>query len=124
MNVGIIGVGNMGGAMAQRLCSLGWAQWVHDVDSAKVLDLVSFGALAPVDIAQAAIESVATIVCVVHSQRPTETAQTGQHAPAHVACPHHRHRHRCAHVCTSCLDLAIDIRMPSPKPSVTMAVPP
>lgn len=65
MNIGIVGVGNMGGAMAQRLCSLGWAPWVHDVDTVKVRNLLSFGALAPLDIAQAATESIATIVCVV-----------------------------------------------------------
>ncbi|MBX9817819.1 MAG: NAD(P)-dependent oxidoreductase [Burkholderiaceae bacterium] len=64
-SVGIVGVGNMGGAMAQRLCGLGWAPWVHDVDAAKVQDSMLFGALAPVNIAQAASKSIATIVCVV-----------------------------------------------------------
>ena len=63
--VGVIGVGNMGGAMAQRLCSLGWAPWVHDLDATKVRNLVPFGALAPVDIARVATKSIATIVCVV-----------------------------------------------------------
>ena len=63
--VGIVGVGNMGGGMAQRLCHLGWVPWVHDIDAAKVENLVPFGAVAPVDIAQSAIHSIATIVCVV-----------------------------------------------------------
>jgi 3-hydroxyisobutyrate dehydrogenase-like beta-hydroxyacid dehydrogenase len=63
--VGIVGVGNMGGGMAQRLCHLGWAPWVHDIDAAKVENLTPFGAVAPADIVQAAIHSVATIVCVV-----------------------------------------------------------
>ena len=71
-NAGIIGIGNMGGAMAQRLCSLGWTPWVHDVDATKVQDLLSFGALAPVDIAQAATESIATIVCVVDAAQTRE----------------------------------------------------
>ncbi|WP_296509726.1 NAD(P)-dependent oxidoreductase [Rhodoferax sp.] len=63
--VTLVGVGNMGGGMAQRLASLGWAPSVHDLDPAKVDALVPFGTLAPVDIAQAASKSIATIVCVV-----------------------------------------------------------
>jgi 3-hydroxyisobutyrate dehydrogenase-like beta-hydroxyacid dehydrogenase len=63
--VGIIGVGNMGGAMAARLGSLGWAPWVHDLDAVKVQALLPFGAVALADIAQAASNSVATILCVV-----------------------------------------------------------
>jgi len=63
--IGIIGVGNMGGAMAARLGTLGWSPWVHDLDAAKVAGLKPFGALAPADIAQAASKSIATIICVV-----------------------------------------------------------
>lgn len=63
--VGIVGVGNMGGAMAQRLGTLGWAPWVHDVDAAKVECLKPFGAVAPEKITVCATNSVATIVCVV-----------------------------------------------------------
>lgn len=61
----IIGVGNMGGAMAARLGQLGWAPAVHDIVRSRVESLMLFGALAPEDIAQAAIKSVATIICVV-----------------------------------------------------------
>jgi putative dehydrogenase len=67
--VGIVGVGNMGGAMAQRLGTLGWAPWVHDIDAAKVESLKLFGALAPVNIHHAAITSVATIICVVDAEQ-------------------------------------------------------
>jgi L-threonate 2-dehydrogenase len=63
--VTLIGVGNMGGGMAQRLCALGWAPAVHDLDRFKVESLMPFGALAPVNIAQAAAKSIATIVCVI-----------------------------------------------------------
>jgi L-threonate 2-dehydrogenase len=63
--VTLIGVGNMGGGMAQRLCALGWAPAVNDLERAKVESLVPFGVLAPADIAQAASKSIATIVCVV-----------------------------------------------------------
>ena len=70
--VGIVGVGNMGGAMAQRLGKLGWAPWVHDIDATKVRNLLPFGALAPADIAQAASNSIATIVCVVDAKQTRE----------------------------------------------------
>ena len=40
--VTVIGVGNMGGAMAQRLCALGWTPWVHDIDASKVQDVPKF----------------------------------------------------------------------------------
>ncbi len=63
--VGIIGVGNMGGAMAQRLGTLGWTPWVHDLDAARIHALKCFGAVAPVDIQNAASNSIATIICVV-----------------------------------------------------------
>lgn len=68
----IIGVGNMGAAMAQRLCALGWAPSVYDVVPQKVQNLVPFGALAPVDIAQAASESIATIIAVVNATQVRE----------------------------------------------------
>jgi L-threonate 2-dehydrogenase len=68
----IIGVGNMGGGMAQRLCALGWAPAIHDLDHSKVESLMPFGALAPVDIAQAASKSIATIVCVVTAAETRE----------------------------------------------------
>jgi 6-phosphogluconate dehydrogenase (decarboxylating) len=44
-----MGVGNMGGAMAQRLCTLGWQPRVHDIDAARVQALLSFGAAAGED---------------------------------------------------------------------------
>ena len=70
--VTVIGVGNMGGAMAQRLCALGWTPWVHDIDASKVQCLVPFGALALADIARAATESIATIICVVDANQTRE----------------------------------------------------
>ncbi|NBX22337.1 MAG: NAD(P)-dependent oxidoreductase, partial [Betaproteobacteria bacterium] len=70
--VTMIGVGNMGGAMAQRLCALGWTPWVHDIDAEKVQCLVPFGALALADIARAATESIATIICVVDANQTRE----------------------------------------------------
>ncbi|MEO8021161.1 NAD(P)-dependent oxidoreductase [Polaromonas sp.] len=72
MGVTIIGVGNMGGAMAANLLAQGWAVQVCDMDSAKAADLEKKGALALAVPAQAAINSVAFIVCVV------DTAQTDE----------------------------------------------
>ena len=63
--VGIIGVGNMGAAMARNLLSNGWPVHVYDVDAAKVHNLVPFGAFAHVSIEECAIKSVAIVICVV-----------------------------------------------------------
>ncbi|QTN27368.1 NAD(P)-dependent oxidoreductase [Rhodoferax sp. AJA081-3] len=82
--VGIVGVGNMGGAMAQRLGSLGWAPWVHDLDAAKLEGLKPFGALAPADIQHAASNSVATIVCVVDAAQTRDVLFGPQGIAAHL----------------------------------------
>jgi L-threonate 2-dehydrogenase len=63
--VTVIGVGNMGGAMAANLLTRGWQVEVCDVDRLKVEDLKPFGALALDLPARAAINSIACIVCVV-----------------------------------------------------------
>jgi putative dehydrogenase len=65
MTVSIIGIGNMGGAMAANLLSRGWAVQVCDIDPVKVAELKEKGASALSVPAQAAINSVAFIVCVV-----------------------------------------------------------
>lgn len=92
--VTLIGVGNMGGAMAQRLARLGWAPAIHDLDRAKVEALLPFGALAPEDLAQAASKSIATTLCVVDAAQVREvlfgTDGLAPHLPAgHVVmlCP-------------------------------------
>lgn len=63
--VGIVGVGNMGGAMAANLLSRGWTVHVNDLDAAKMQDLESFGAVPIVDGSQLAMNCEAVIVCVV-----------------------------------------------------------
>jgi 3-hydroxyisobutyrate dehydrogenase-like beta-hydroxyacid dehydrogenase len=92
--VTLIGVGNMGGAMAQRLARLGWAPAIHDLDRAKVEALLPFGAMAPKYIAQAASKSIATILCVVDAAQVRDvlfgTEGLARHLPAgHVVmlCP-------------------------------------
>lgn len=70
--VTIIGVGNMGGAMATNLLARGWAVQVCDIDPLKVADLERQGACALAAPAQAAIHSEAFVVCVVDAAQTAE----------------------------------------------------
>ncbi len=70
--VGIVGVGNMGGGMAQNLLARGWPVQVHDIDADRSRFISSFGALALASPAQTAINSVVTIVCVVDAVQTRE----------------------------------------------------
>ena len=81
--VAIVGVGNMGGGMARNLLARGWPVNVCDIDAKKAQNLVPFGAAALPSPAQAAINSVVTIVCVVDAAQ-TQDVLFGTHgiAPA------------------------------------------
>lgn len=70
--IGMVGVGNMGGAMAAHLLEQGWTVQVRDIDASKVQALESLGARGRSDSAQAAEGCAALIVCVV------DAAQTGE----------------------------------------------
>ncbi len=63
--VAVVGVGNMGGAMAARLLAQGWPVQVHDIDPQKYVALLAAGATAHASPAQAAAGCGAVIVCVV-----------------------------------------------------------
>lgn len=63
--VGIIGVGNMGGAMAANLLQHGWSVHVNDVVDRKMQALAALGAVLHRDAAQTACYSELIIVCVV-----------------------------------------------------------
>ena len=63
--VAVVGVGNMGGAMAARLLAQGWPVQVHDIDPQKYAALLSAGATVHASPAQAALGCAAVIVCVV-----------------------------------------------------------
>jgi L-threonate 2-dehydrogenase len=77
VGVTFVGVGNMGGAMAANLLARGWRVEVCDIDPFKVEKLKPFGALA-VDLpAQAAINSIAYVICVVDAAQ-TETVLFGE----------------------------------------------
>lgn len=63
--VGIVGVGNMGGAMAARLLDGGWQVQVCDLDLGKTQALAALGATIGQTPAACAIDCAALIVCVV-----------------------------------------------------------
>lgn len=67
--VGIVGVGNMGGAMAARLLTCGWRVQACDVVAERVDALVRQGARPAATPAQAAQGAGALIVCVVDAQQ-------------------------------------------------------
>ena len=77
----IVGVGNMGGAMASNLLSKGWHVLVSDIDPLKVEKYVLKGALAHINSAQAAPDLIAVIVCVVDAEQ-TEYLLFGEHGLA------------------------------------------
>jgi L-threonate 2-dehydrogenase len=65
--VGIIGVGNMGGAMAANLLSRGWPVHIYDIDAAKTQHLAKQGALVHPHSAETAAHVELLIICVVDS---------------------------------------------------------
>ena len=92
--VGIIGIGNMGGAMAQRLLTLGWQVTVRDINASKEHFLESKGAVAGVKWSSVATNSVATIVCVVDAAQTDEVlfgaqgvVHSAQHSHTVLLCP-------------------------------------
>lgn len=69
---GIVGVGNMGGAMAARLLALGWGVRACDIDRVKVRALEALGAVPCGSAAEAAAGCAALIVCVVDAQQTAD----------------------------------------------------
>lgn len=67
--VSIIGVGNMGGAMAQHLLSEGWTVHVHDLDQSRCAALAVSGANSHPGAAAAAASTKTCIVCVVTAEQ-------------------------------------------------------
>ena len=67
-SVGIIGVGNMGGGMAKRLLSQGWAVHVCDIDAHKTKALQTLGANVHATPHALAQQVHTLIVCVVNAQ--------------------------------------------------------
>ena len=63
--VGLVGVGNMGGAMARRLLSQGFAVHVHDIDPDKTHALKALGAVVHESAASLSEQARTVIICVV-----------------------------------------------------------
>ena len=84
--VAIAGVGNMGGAIAQRLLDQGWPVQVFDIDAMKVAPLQALGASACADAAAAVTGCEVLIVCVVDAGQ-TGDVLFGPHGAAHVMGP-------------------------------------
>ena len=74
--IGIIGVGNMGGGMARNLLARGWPVRVADLDGGKTQSLKEKGAEVPVDIGEFATNCEVIIVCVVTAEQ-TESVLFG-----------------------------------------------
>jgi len=67
--VGLVGVGNMGGAMARRLLSQGFAVHVHDIDPGKTHALQALGAVVHESAYSLSKQGRTVIICVVdHTQ--------------------------------------------------------
>jgi putative dehydrogenase len=79
--VGIVGVGNMGGAMAANLLAHGWSVHVHDIDAAKTQFLVQQGAVVHASPAEMASKVSLLIVCVVDGAQ-TQDVLFGKHGAA------------------------------------------
>jgi len=84
--VGMIGIGNMGGAMAAHLLAQGWQVHVHDVDDHCTKKIQDFGAFAHDCSAKLAIHCVVIIVCVVDAMQ-TESVLFGPQGAAAVMQP-------------------------------------
>ena len=75
VRVAVIGAGNMGGAMVERLCSLGWPVVVCDIDPMRQQQALAVGAeLAdtPVTAAAALAPNGVLIVCVVDAAQSND----------------------------------------------------
>jgi putative dehydrogenase len=70
--IAVIGVGNMGGAMAANLLDRGWPVQVYDQDATKCLALSRLGALMCASAADAARAATTTIICVVDALQTVE----------------------------------------------------
>lgn len=69
MNIGIIGIGNMGLAMATRLRHKGWTLAVRDIDAARERSALALGVRVCASAAELAQCSDLVIVCVVDARQ-------------------------------------------------------
>ncbi len=67
--VAVVGVGNMGGAMAANLLEQAWPVRVSDIDANKVRELQALGALSLESTSRTQLDCQALIVCVVDAEQ-------------------------------------------------------
>jgi L-threonate 2-dehydrogenase len=85
-SVGVIGVGHMGGAMAQRLLDRGWPVAVCDINPLAVAPLAARGAMVHPTPAALASAADVVIVVVVDGVQTREVVQGVISAPTRPAC--------------------------------------
>ncbi|WP_332823743.1 NAD(P)-dependent oxidoreductase [Ramlibacter sp.] len=83
--IGIVGVGNMGGGMAGRLCDRGWQVQACDLVASRVVACVKHGARAAATPAEAAAGAEALIVGVVDAAEMHEVLFGAMGAAAALA---------------------------------------
>jgi putative dehydrogenase len=92
--VSIVGVGNMGGALAQRFLDQRWPVQVFDIDAARMSALQALGAVPRADASQAVIGCGVLVVCVVDAAQvedvlfgPNGAAKVMRGGQAVLLCP-------------------------------------
>ena len=94
MNIGIVGIGNMGFAMASRLLEQGWTVAVRDIDTSREAAARSLGATLCATAAEVASRCDCVIVCVVDAPQveavlfdPQSGVVAQRARPCIVLCP-------------------------------------
>jgi L-threonate 2-dehydrogenase len=94
MNIGIVGIGNMGFAMAARLREQGWTVAVRDIDAGREAAARSLGATLCATTAEVAARSDCVILCVVDAPQveavlfDPQSGAAAQHTrPCILLCP-------------------------------------
>jgi putative dehydrogenase len=73
--VGIIGLGNMGGAMARNLAAAGWRVLGYDIDAARGTELAAAGVAVAADVAALAREAQVLLLSLPNPAASLATAQ-------------------------------------------------
>jgi L-threonate 2-dehydrogenase len=94
LNIGIVGIGNMGFAMAARLLETGWSVAVRDIDTHREVAAGALGARVCLSPAEVAHHSACVIVCVVNADQTEAVLFDSQHGvvaqgnrPCVMLCP-------------------------------------
>jgi 3-hydroxyisobutyrate dehydrogenase len=75
--IGFIGLGDMGGAMAERIVEAGWALTVFDIRAEAVDALVARGAKPAASVPELARVSDVVLLCVIDDRQVLDVVRTG-----------------------------------------------